>query len=193
MLLVSPVFFVLRQVKAPAVNKAFFGMLTKRLSCCCCFPKTILTKLLTRRQSGRKSSMSVWLHYYFWEEISSYPITAPHSSLRLPHLDMCFGLVEQSQSGMPTAVWSQRNEGLQPLQAQTKMCSPVNDIEQSALFNIIHEQKTDWWICTVIYSFALILIRSDYYLLIQFDLYLIRKSKNYLIVPHQFYSGWWVM
>ena len=36
---------------------------------------------------------------------------------------MCFGLVEQSQRGVPTAVWSQRDEGLQPLQTQAEMCS----------------------------------------------------------------------
>lgn len=45
--------------------------------------------------------------------------------LTLPHLDMCFGLVEQSQRGVPTAVWSQGDERLQPLQTQAEMCSSV--------------------------------------------------------------------
>lgn len=36
---------------------------------------------------------------------------------------MCFGLVEQSQRGVPTAVWSQRDEGLEPLQTQAEMGS----------------------------------------------------------------------
>lgn len=45
--------------------------------------------------------------------------------ITLPHLDVCFGLVEQSQRGVPAAVWSQRDERLQPLQAQAEMCSSV--------------------------------------------------------------------
>lgn len=55
------------------------------------------------------------------------PMMAPHyrSCLTLTHLDMCFGLVEQSQCGVPTAVWSQRDEGLQPLQTQAEMCSSM--------------------------------------------------------------------
>lgn len=36
---------------------------------------------------------------------------------------MCFGLVEKSQRCVPTAVWSQRDEGLQPFQTQAEMCS----------------------------------------------------------------------
>lgn len=51
-------------------------------------------------------------------------MTRPHrDQLTLPHLDVCFGLVEQSQRGVPAAVWSQRDERLQPLQAQAEMCS----------------------------------------------------------------------
>lgn len=42
---------------------------------------------------------------------------------RPPHLDMCLGLVEQPQRGMPGAVWFQGDEGLQPLHAQAEMCS----------------------------------------------------------------------
>ena len=48
------------------------------------------------------------------------PIMVPQyrGCYRLPHLDMCFGLVEQSQCGVSTALWSQRDEGLQLLQTQ---------------------------------------------------------------------------
>lgn len=42
---------------------------------------------------------------------------------RLPHLDMCLGLVEQPQRGVSGAVWFQGDEGLQPLHAQAEMCS----------------------------------------------------------------------
>lgn len=48
-----------------------------------------------------------------------------HLSLRI-YLYMCFGLVEQSQRGVTTTVWSQRDESLQSLQTQTQMGSAKN-------------------------------------------------------------------
>lgn len=56
--------------------------------------------------------------------LSAAVVPSP-TALTLPHLDVCFGLVEQSQCGVPAAVWSQRDEWLQPLQTQAEMCSPV--------------------------------------------------------------------
>lgn len=57
-------------------------------------------------------------------------LTSKHNTTDT-HLDMCFGLVEQSQCGVPTAVWSQRDEGFQPLQTQAEMCSSVTGETQS--------------------------------------------------------------
>lgn len=85
------------------------------------------------------------------------------------HLDMCFGLVEQSQCGVPTAVWSQRDEGLQPLQTQAEMCSSVggDTIEtghssSETLYNNYTWQKDE--ISRLMYycPLLLILIKSDY-------------------------------
>lgn len=45
------------------------------------------------------------------------------SNIGVPYLYMCFGLVEQPQRGVPTAVWSQRDERLQLLQTKAQMCS----------------------------------------------------------------------
>ena len=68
-------------------------------------------------------STTVWQHIYI-NLAGNGRMTRPHKDqLTLPHLDVCFGLVEQSQRGVPAAVWSQRDERLQPLQTQAEMCS----------------------------------------------------------------------
>ncbi len=69
-----------------------------------------------------------------WQNLALSPIMTYRSCLRLPHLDMCFGLVEQSQCGVPTAVRSQRDEGLQPLQTQAEMCSSGGGDSQEGSF-----------------------------------------------------------
>lgn len=40
-------------------------------------------------------------------------------------LNMCFGFVEQAQSGVAIAVRSQGNQGLQPLQTQPQVSAPI--------------------------------------------------------------------
>lgn len=51
---------------------------------------------------------------------------------RLPHLDVCLGLVEQPQRGVPSAVWFQGDEGLQPLHTQAEVCSSAKRGETQA-------------------------------------------------------------
>lgn len=46
------------------------------------------------------------------------------ASHKCVYLYVWFGLVEESQSGVTAAVWSQRDEGLQSLQTQTEVGSP---------------------------------------------------------------------
>lgn len=97
---------------------------------------------LTHTQSRHRSRVTVCKYVYIIIlahrirlDLTLNPMMAsPYGGcLRLPHLDMCFGFVEQSQRGVPTAVWSQRDEGLQPFQTQAEMCSSVGG-DESFLF-----------------------------------------------------------
>lgn len=70
-----------------------------------------------------KQNTTVLQHIYMNLAVDAGMTRPRRDQLTLPHLDVCFGLVEQSQRGVPAAVWSQRDERLQPLQTQAEMCS----------------------------------------------------------------------
>lgn len=120
-------------VKMLAVKKAYFSMVNAWLCCYYYFPNWFLPTVKKwpvrkRKQWNQYVNMFLTTFEHKTGQNSALNLmTAPYYSgcLSLTHLDMCFGLVEQSQCGVPTAVWSQRDQGLQPLQTQAKMCSSV--------------------------------------------------------------------
>lgn len=88
-----------------------------------------LSGVCTRPAAGKGSGARMRLHHRS-ERIEWSERAAPWSHdgtvlrvYRLPHLDMGLGLVEQPQRGVPSAVWFQGDEGLEPLHTQAEVCS----------------------------------------------------------------------
>lgn len=68
---------------------------------------------------------------------------APHKCV---YLYVWFGLVEESQSGVTAAVWSQRDEGLQSLQTQAEVGSPETK-QKVSLVHTCTRPETMQWTC----------------------------------------------